>query len=541
MLIKIEIGDWLKNASIVGIYKVLSRLQPNLNSIKKGGNYIEFDSSLLDNFTEAYFETIIDEYRAELTYFKLVDKPIDTLNTVEDLNSFIDYAKEKLTSKSYIGAYHLAGRMELEKYFKNLKTIKITKKTTDEEMTEKINTAKSELKEMQDILSDKRLKKYILAKNVMYQIIKNFYENKSFMLSSKSSLDMFELYQADFLDKAISYEKADKSGYKYNCSCCDRPIKNLKTSFSWLCKQGVDVARKTNYFWDGITDLYMCDTCALLYSCACLGFNCKYNKGIFINNNQSIDDLIETNIVKVKDDENINNIESFAYFSVVNYIEMKKINSLNYEFDNIQVVTIDSIKKNVFEFSMLTKNILNLIYRNRRELKMISSSHIKISKTYTMYIFDEVMSCLYLNKSLYGLINELFSYYLSDSNKISIKILEAIQKIEGEKRMLKKEIEQAKTLGLKLKAELVGKKLEGKLSSLNYKLINSLRTNNSDRFLDTILDIHMYLNREVPEEILKVKFSDENFKDFGYSYLLGLNLEIKKDDENSSENNKEEN
>lgn len=172
---------------------------------------------------------------------------------------------------------------------------------------------------------------------------------------------------------------------------------------------------------------------------------------------------------------------------------------------------------------------------------MISSSHIKISKTYTMYIFDEVMSCLYLNKSLYGLINELFFYYLSDSNKISMKIIEAIQKIEGEKRMWKKEIEHAKTLGLKLKTELIAKKLDGKLSSLNYKLINSLRTNNSDRFLDTILDIHMYLNREVPEEILKVKFSDEDFEDFGYSYLLGLNLEIKKDEENSSENNKEEN
>lgn len=541
MLIKIEIGDWLKNASIVGIYKVLSRLQPNLNSIKKGGNYIEFDSSLLDNFTEAYFETIIDEHRIELTYFKLVDKSIDALNTIEDLNKFIDDAKKKLTSKSYINAYNLAGRMELEKYFKNFKTIKITKKTTDEEMIEEINNAKSELKEMQTILSDKRLRKYILAENVMYQIIKNFYDNKSFMLHSNSSSDIFELYQTDFLDKAISYEKANKSGYKYNCSCCDRPIKSLKTSFGWLCKQGVDISRKTNYFWDGIPDLYMCDTCALLYSCACLGFNCKYGKGIFINNNQSIDDLIETNIVKVKDDENINNIESFTYFSIMNYIQMKKISSLNYEFDNIQVVTIDSAKNNVFEFSMLTKNILNLIYRSRRELKVISSSHIKISKTYTMHVFDEVMNCLYLNKSLYGLINKLFSYYLSDSNKISIKTIEAIQKIEGEKRMLKKEIEQAKTLGLKLKAELVGKKLEGKLSSLNYKLINSLRTNNSDRFLDTILDIHMYLNREVPEELLKVKFNDEAFKDFGYLYLLGLNLEIKKEDKNSSENNKEEN
>ena len=36
MLIRIETGDWLKNASIVGMYKVLNKIQPKHDSVKKG-------------------------------------------------------------------------------------------------------------------------------------------------------------------------------------------------------------------------------------------------------------------------------------------------------------------------------------------------------------------------------------------------------------------------------------------------------------------------------------------------------------------------
>lgn len=540
MLIRIETGDWLKNASIVGMYKVLNKIQPKHDSVKKGTNYIEFDSSLLKKFAEGYFDTIADEYRDELTYFKIIDKPIDSLKTINDINDFIEYTRKKITSSSYKSAYHLANRDELLQYFKSIQKIKTTKNSTKEEIKESIENAKIELKEIQNILSDKTLKKYITAKNAMYQVITNFFENKSFMLNSKSSLDMYELYQKDFIDKALKYEAVDKSKFKYNCSCCERPIKNLDTNFSWLCEQGVDVNRKTNHFWDGVVDLFMCDTCALLYSCACLGFNKKFNKGIFINNNKSVDDLIQTNLIKAVDNDKINNVEALAYFNIINYMDIEKVNSIEYEFDNIQVVTMNTNNKRVFEFSMLTKKLLYLIYKNRKNIKKTASSYIQISENQTLQVFDEVMNRLYLNKTLYDLVNTLFSYHLSDSKKISIYVIEAVQEIEGGKRMSQKEIESFKALGLNLKVELISRKLEGKLSSLNYKLINALRTNNVDRFLDTILDIHMYLKKDVPGEILKVKFDDVSFSDFGYSYLVGLNLELKKAETNDSENNLEE-
>lgn len=529
MLIRIETGDWLKNASIVGFYKVLLRLKQNVDSIIIKKNCIEFDSTLLENFTEAYFETIADEYKDELTYFKIMNKNVDNINNIKELNEFVEYTKNKLLSNSYKSAYQLAGRNELIDSFKKLQKVKIKNTSTEEEINKILEDSKTKLKNIQNTLSDKTLKKYIVAKNCMYQIIGNFFENKSFMLTSKSSSDMYTLYHNDFVLKALAYENSDKSKFKYRCSCCDKPIKKLETSFSWLCKQGVDVSRKTSHFWDGVVDLYMCDTCALVYSCACLGFNKRFNKAIFVNNNRSVEDLIQTNLIKVIDeDKNINNINALTYFSLLNYMTLKEIDFLKYDMDNIQVVQMDTEKNNVFEFSMMTKELLRLIYYNRHNLKKISSSFVKVSNKYTLQVFDEVINRLYLNKSLYDLISELFSYYYDDAKKVSIKTIEIIQRIEGGKRMKESDLKLAKMLGQNLKSELIEKKLDGKLATLNYKLINALRTNNADRFLDTLLDIHMYLKKDVPSELLKIKLGNDKFYDFGYAYLIGLNSEVVK-------------
>ena len=528
MLIRFEIGDWLKNASIVGIYKVLMKAQKKIDDIKVANNYIEFDDSLLENFAENYFETITDEYRNELTYFKIVDKDIEHLSTLEEINGFIDFVKVKLTSESFISAYNLANRNELVDKFKNIKKVMVKKNFTDEEKEELIKKAKTELEEIQEILSDKTIKKYITAKNCMYQVIKNFYSDNSFLNSKNKDEDMIMLYKKDFVDRALAYQSVDKKKFKLNCCCCDELINsNTKTKFSWLNEQGIDSDKKTNYFWDGYVDLYMCDACVLLYSCACLGFNKKYNKAIFINNNRSANDLIQTNIVKVVDKNNISNVTAMTYFNVLKYMQINEISSNKFVMENIQVVKMDTDNSRLFEFSILTKNLLKLLYYNRKDLERISTRFIKVTDNYTLDVFTEVMNNLYLNKCLYGLVDTIFYFYFKDLDKnkcnVSMNTIEIIQRIEGGKRMKKSELESSKLLGKELGTELMRKGLDSKLSTLNYRLLNSLRTNDSNRFIDTILDIHIYLRKNIHTDILQIKQNDTKLKDFGYAYLVGLN------------------
>lgn len=113
-LIRIESGDWLKNASIVGLLKVLEHKKKIEEVIEVKDDYIEFNSSMLEEFEEAYFETLISEHGKKGSWYRLVSYE-DNLNsirtneitgeTIENLNKILDDMKKIIISNSYQNAY----------------------------------------------------------------------------------------------------------------------------------------------------------------------------------------------------------------------------------------------------------------------------------------------------------------------------------------------------------------------------------------------------------------------------------------------------
>ena len=67
-----------------------------------------------------------------------------------------------------------------------------------------------------------------------------------------------------------------------------------------------------------------------------------------------------------------------------------------------------------------------------------------------------------------------------------------------------------------------GKEAENKLRSYIYKLINALGTSNRNMFLDAVTRMYSGINKEIPSVFFDVFSSDENFKEVGYAYVLGL-------------------
>lgn len=61
-----------------------------------------------------------------------------------------------------------------------------------------------------------------------------------------------------------------------------------------------------------------------------------------------------------------------------------------------------------------------------------------------------------------------------------------------------------------------------KLSGISYRLLNALKVNDTDAFMDTVLNCYLYVKKSVPPILLEVLKDDDSFKTIGYAFISGL-------------------
>ena len=66
------------------------------------------------------------------------------------------------------------------------------------------------------------------------------------------------------------------------------------------------------------------------------------------------------------------------------------------------------------------------------------------------------------------------------------------------------------------------KEADNKLRGLVYQLINSIHTSNRDLFLSNITRLYTGMNLTIPNIFTRIFERDEDFKEIGYAYVLGL-------------------
>ena len=380
------------DASIVGIIKVLKNKRKSNENIEIASNYIQFDSSMLEDFEEAYFETIFEEYGKKGSWNRLVGyidtieilkKEEFTFENIEKLNKIIKEAKEIIKSSSYKSAYILIedGKW-IESKESELKKINCKKKDNPEDFKDSVLIQLNLMVDIINWFNRKDVKRVILAKNVMYDYIQPFWNNISILLSNNSNKDMYKLYKNDFIDSTINYINSDTELYKNNCFTCDKKIKTLNKpnafDLTWLVKTGVDMRRKSSHFWNMNGDAYICPVCNLLYSCLPIGFKTINNKGIFINFNHNINVLYQANVVKINEDISFSQLENISYYNVINSMNHIYSKNIEKEFENIQVVKIDGNNSlRPYSFSILSPNIMKVIYRNKKNLEYLIKIKVK--------------------------------------------------------------------------------------------------------------------------------------------------------------------
>lgn len=558
-LIKIELSDWLKNAGIVGLINILESSSELKQKVNKNNNYIEFDSSELENFHELYFEYLIQKYKAFISIEKIVNKEewIKSLlnkeiieKDLESLNTYIKYVKDKLKSASYKSAYEILGESKFNLLDKSmaLKEIKLKKTQNISDITIEFMEQCSLLLEIIEYLNKPEVRKIIAAKNVIYDVIQGFWSDVSFLNKNNSKFNMYECYKNDFAEPVKNYIEADLEKSKNTCFTCDNKIEKLSKPFAfditWITKMGVDGSRKSSHFWNYYSDANICPICNLVYSCIPAGFSVINGKGLFINNNQSIRDIVSANVHVLKGDKTLEELEEETYFNIVDSMEQKSVEEAKSEVENIQVVKFDKNNgSRPYTFNVLSKDKLLIIKNNKKILEQILNKKVKLAKDYYLNVYSSVLDRIYNGKNLFDLLDTLTRLRISGEYNNSyiiyllIKLNNNCMDMRGGCQVYYKDIDKFKDYGMNLK-KVYGKEGENKIPGILYRLQNALKVKDQGRFMDTLLNAYTSKKQAIPVDFIQALQDTDKFQTIGYAFLIGLQgMEISNKNEENEKNN----
>ncbi|MBC2053234.1 type I-B CRISPR-associated protein Cas8b1/Cst1 [Listeria welshimeri] len=548
--IEVRANDWLINAGLTGFLNIVGK-----ENVRIDGQSIYFTADLLEEFETKYFNFFIREYKETLAWSKIVSYK-ETMeqfrvedfasfdeNALENLNKYVkDVVKFYLKKANYIKVFPLIDPdVDVNKWLENIKTINLTKKQrwadVKLDIIEQVKQIYTQLDLIIDFCASEKGLRYLGAKNLIYSVINKGWSGVSFLFKQTKFIDPYLDYKTTFVDPVIEYLDTDLSKAKYNCFNCNQPIKNLKLDLSFMNEVGFDTARKTSHVWDFNNDVATCPICRLIYSCVPAGFTYVYGEGMFINDSYGVDGLYRVNermrnsILRFnKDGNNSTN----TYRALVKSITMEHENNRRYELADIQLVRYENEH---YRFNLLSKKMLHVVNDSRGMLKSLIRCGYKEGNL-NVNLYKELIQRLINNENLFTLIYKLIFYKQTNANGVYYNmghvsgILDINTKFLEESEVMttisQNQLWFVQSCGTKFKEGYVNKKSENKIAGITYKLLNSLKINDKDGFMDTLLNSYSYLAVPIPNVFMNIFLNDEAFKSVGYAFMLGVGGELSK-------------
>lgn len=536
---KVSLDTFLYNAGIVGFIQVLENSKAEIDK-----DYIinEQDLSISKKFlkkadlSQLYIDSMIKNFGDKSTIsetFKNIDYLISKEGIEEkEFNSKINSIIDSLSSNSIkTGCETLQSNGLKIKIQENINNIKKNKKDIDK--------IKKYLKEIQnDYRNNKEVKQTLLMKNIMYAKIQPFWSNKAFLNPQKSKKDLKNEFYETF-EKPLKSIIEETKG-KYNCITCGmQTSSSMDTTF--LFEVGVDTGRKKSAFWNCNPDSFICPICSFIYACSPLGFRDIGNLMFFINQNDSIKTLISMNIAGRIIDEK-KDAHYIAYNTIINKALDEKMKELN----SIQVIIRN---KNGYSFNTIGHDTLKIIKSIKGELEVISKSYLIIPKDNRFDIYKICLENILNFRNQWNLIYLLLMNFEKDGEKgytinYTVKTIFTILKIQiKQNHIFREDINMNDKINLsyiacksgdEMRRIIIGvnndrnlldmeeKEADNKLRGLVYQLINSIHTSNRDLFLSNITRLYTSMNLTIPNIFTRIFERDEDFKEIGYAYVLGL-------------------
>ena len=529
--ITLILNDFLFNSGILGFYRILQRVN-KLDLVEIKGNAITIQKKAIEDFTQDYFTAMLDTYESETRWKRLINQKeqlrklnIEEKQDIEKLDKLLKDIKAAIESNSYKAGYEIAiSKGILENPFEYLSKIQNTKETT-----EKIEW----IFKILDYLEDNR--EIYCMKDIIYNKINVIWNNVYFLNRQSNKNDIKEEYQKSFVNPVLIYlEKQKKSDY--TCIECGAEVSKSDTStMSWLNDVGVDYKKKNSIYWNFKENSFICPICNLIYSCIPLGFNMLGSNGLFVNENSSIEMLVEQNnqiqIGIERNKEGFDNIYQKLFYNILNRLNQQtNQNYSKYEVNNIQVIKRDCTNKEnpKYEFNLISKDKLFIFEKTQKQFENLLNKKIKINDR-NISIYGEVLNNFLTNIKQYALLNQLLLKEINDN--IHLEYIGDIIKIQvycigGEKvNELKDYVNEMKEAGEKLKKYFYANKENmNKLSTYRYRLGSALKINNIENFMEIFTRFYggMGLGMPSTKAVTEMMANSESFRILGYAYVYGL-------------------
>lgn len=536
--IEIETTDKLENKSIQEKIKVEKKyskqiLKTQMDKIKKIDD--EVYKEMLQNY-EA-----IDHIKQKKDSKKLEE--IEN-NLKEILNK--DHINKRLTmnlfksilSKSYFG----------QPSFLNVVKTALSYEEQQEVMHKDYISNIIETDYLQDILENKK----------QMETIKVEIEEK--LQSNRLTKEVESIYR-NIQKKYIEKEKNIKEIQKYiqekvfsNCYMCEN-VNTLTSSYSEsnFVPLAVSSDNMKNFFWNQKAEFPVCDICKLILFCIPAGItsitktikeNGQYREKemlSFVNYDTDVKELKKYNDnfgMGRKIDKNMDNPYSELILNIVE--QDKKISE--WQLQNIFVVE--------FEAEYLAFSRMEYFNIKRYVAKFFKDYAKSKLNTITDYRYKlEIVDAILKNKEIEYIINRRLREELQKENRngyqsyLATQVRTTLEILKKEEENLEEKVEQANkklkvmfSLGNEIFAKLKKENNQNKLDGYIYKMLNSIKGNRKDEFVDTAMRVIWSQGKDIPEILIKNN-EGVDWKELGHSFIAGLTQEryINNKEENENE------
>ncbi len=542
--IKLLIGDFLKNAGLVGLKYLLdaSDAEEEIDygiAEDKQGLWLDRQFVVNADWTDMYFKAFVKRY-GELTNYQLVlDKIGDILEKAgqpewdkKTCKEDLKFINEKLLSKSYQSGFaNIKDHIENPDVYELLKSHKLKENMEKEELC-------ARLQQLMIFLQQPLCKETFSMKSIIYNYINRFWDGKSFLLRANASKDMKSVFDVDFSEPFRRYAAADHKKAKDMCiDCAGKIDAKEKVSIAFMKDQADDLTRKRSAFWNCKVDAYLCPACAFVYSLAPLGFTLAGRTFVFVNMNQNIDLLLRANSSDGKMAIDLKREEKERYASWIARTINLLLQEKDRELGNIQVIARGMGESDRYTFDVISKDILKLLNDKsiRNDLEQLGRyPYVKTGREY-WNVHETVILNLLRYHNQYEVIGKLLKMALEGEGFLfkasfvyDVQLRSSLARKKDKTMNTGGEVMNryaVRERGYELRNALLGAKGTSDnvcIRGTIYQLLNALSVGNVEHFMEVIMRVYCSTRLQVPDAFIEFLKDRDTFTEYGYAFLLGL-------------------
>ena len=542
--IKLLIGDFLKNAGLVGLKYLLdaSDAEEEIDygiAEDKQGLWLDRQFVVNADWTDMYFKAFVKRYGELTNYQVILDKIGDILEKAgqpewdkkackEDLK----FINEKMLSNSYQSGFaNMKDQIENPDVYELLKSHKLKENMEKEELC-------ARLQQLMIFLQQPLCKETFSMKSIIYNYINRFWDGKSFLLRANASKDMKSVFDVDFSEPFRRYAAADHKKAKDMCiDCAGKIDAKEKVSIAFMKDQADDLTRKRSAFWNCKVDAYLCPACAFVYSLAPLGFTLAGRTFVFVNMNQNIDLLLRANSSDGKMAIDLKREEKERYASWIARTINLLLQEKDRELGNIQVIARGMGESDRYTFDVISKDILKFLNDKsiRNDLEQLGRyPYVKTGREY-WNVHETVILNLLRYHNQYEVIGKLLKMALEGEGFLfkasfvyDIQLRSSLARKKDKTMNTGGEVMNryaVRERGYELRNALLGAKGTSDnvcIRGTIYQLLNALSVGNVEHFMEVIMRVYCSTRLQVPDAFIEFLKDRDTFTEYGYAFLLGL-------------------